>query len=592
MSQLKLRNKPSRNGFDLSKKNAFTAKVGELLPVYCKEVLPGDKFNISAKWLTRTQPVNTAAFTRVREYYDFFFVPTTLLWNRFGTFVTNQLNDSQRAYRITGNSSMQDKQPYFTVNQIVTYLQTASTTDNDFGFNRAMLTSKLLHYLGYGDFKNSWGTSALEPRVNAELNPFPLLAYQKIYQDFFRSQQWEMSSPETYNVDYITGTVGSSTNIPVSDVFTDSNMFDLRYCNWNKDYFMGLLPNSQYGDAASMIVPNTEEGGLFFPNTQFLFSKSANASGSLSAVRPSTSESLNPIFEYGSGNYGGVDVGFNYPSGSLAFFGLTKDNLDVLGKNFSILALRQAQAKQKWAEITQSQRQDYKSQVEAHFGVSMSDALSDYSTYIGGINSNVDISEVVNTNITGTNESDIAGKGVGVGQGGVSFEAKTHGYIMCIYHAVPLLDYSMTGIKRQNLKTTFMDYAVPEFDSTGMVQVPLVELTNTKIDGLQDNRLLGYAPRYIDYKTDIDEVHGAFFNGGLTAWVAPLDDAYIKSYIEEQGASQFSGLNYRFLKVSPSVLNPIFGVDAGDDVDTDQLLVNAYFDIKAVRNLDVNGLPY
>lgn len=157
---------------------------------------------------------------------------------------------------------------------------------------------------------------------------------------------------------------------------------------------------------------------------------------------------------------------------------------------------------------------------------------------------------------------------------------------------MPLLDYSMTGIKRQNLKTTFMDYAIPEFDSTGMVQVPMVELTNTKITGLSDNRLLGYAPRYVDYKTDIDEVHGAFYNGGLTAWVAPLDDAYIKAYIEEQGAADFSGLNYKFLKVSPSVLNPIFGVDAGDDVDTDQLLVNAYFDVKAVRNLDVNGLPY
>lgn len=572
MSQIKLRNKPSRNGFDLSKKNAFTAKVGELLPVYCKEVLPGDKFNISAKWLTRTQPVNTAAYTRIREYYDFFFVPTTLLWNRFGTFVTNQLGNSQRASRISGSDTMIDKQPYFTVNQIVSYLTSVSSLDNEFGFNRAYLTSKLLHYLGYGNFEGSWGTSGLAPRVNAELNPFPLLAYQKIYQDYFRNQQWEAASPQTYNVDYINGHQGTSTNIPVSDIPASAgNMFDLNYCNWNKDYFMGLLPNSQYGEA-SIIEPTTAS---YLEGIGIRTNQSGDVATSTVTATPYTYS---------------LTVG-----GNNALFGLTQSSMqklqDSLG-DFTILALRQAQAKQKWAEITQSQRQDYKSQTEAHFGVSMSDAYSDYCTYIGGINSNVDISEVVNTNITGTNESDIAGKGVGVGQGGVNFEAKVHGYIMCIYHAVPLLDYSMTGIKRQNLKTTFMDYAVPEFDATGMVQVPLVELTNTKITGLSDTALLGYAPRYVDYKTDIDEVHGAFYNGGLTAWVAPLDDAYIKSYIEEQGASSFSGLNYRFLKVSPSVVNPIFGVDAGDTTATDQLLVNAYFDVKAVRNLDVNGLPY
>lgn len=42
MSLKSLRNKTSRNGFDLSSKRNFTAKAGELLPILCKEVLPGD----------------------------------------------------------------------------------------------------------------------------------------------------------------------------------------------------------------------------------------------------------------------------------------------------------------------------------------------------------------------------------------------------------------------------------------------------------------------------------------------------------------------------------------------------------------------
>ena len=39
-----LQNHPHRSGFDIGRKNAFTAKVGELLPVYWDISLPGDKY--------------------------------------------------------------------------------------------------------------------------------------------------------------------------------------------------------------------------------------------------------------------------------------------------------------------------------------------------------------------------------------------------------------------------------------------------------------------------------------------------------------------------------------------------------------------
>lgn len=71
MSLKSLRNKTSRNGFDLSTKRNFTSKAGELLPVLCMEILPDDNFKIDLKSFTRTQPINTAAFARMREYYDF-----------------------------------------------------------------------------------------------------------------------------------------------------------------------------------------------------------------------------------------------------------------------------------------------------------------------------------------------------------------------------------------------------------------------------------------------------------------------------------------------------------------------------------------
>lgn len=79
MDLKRLQNHVSRNAFDLSERKCFTAKVGELLPVYLQEVLPGDKFDLKVQSFTRTQPVNTAAFTRIKEYYDYFFVPYRLL---------------------------------------------------------------------------------------------------------------------------------------------------------------------------------------------------------------------------------------------------------------------------------------------------------------------------------------------------------------------------------------------------------------------------------------------------------------------------------------------------------------------------------
>ena len=52
-----LQNHPHRSGFDIGRKNAFTAKVGELLPVYWDISMPGDKYKFNVEYFTRTQPV-------------------------------------------------------------------------------------------------------------------------------------------------------------------------------------------------------------------------------------------------------------------------------------------------------------------------------------------------------------------------------------------------------------------------------------------------------------------------------------------------------------------------------------------------------
>ena len=241
-------------------------------------------------------------------------------------------------------------------------------------------------------------------------------------------------------------------NISSLHTLSNETMFDLRYCNWNKDKFMGLLPTAQYGSAASILSSNASN-----------FSTYLNLQGNLS-------QGSSLSVDYVTDDYSTVKAGSTRAQLTLnpSQTQYLRESLGLATSNFSILALRQAEALQKWKEITHSQQQDYKSQIEAHFGVSMEDAYSERCRYIDGSVSNLDISEVTNTNITGSNGADIAGKGVGVGRSKFHFKSEVHGYLMCIYHAVPLLDYSLSGVNRMNQKTQVTDYAIPEFDQTGI----------------------------------------------------------------------------------------------------------------------------
>ena len=564
MNLRSLRNKVSRNGFDLSFKRNFTAKAGELLPVMVKEVLPGDVFNIDLSSFTRTQPVNTAAFARIREYYDFFFVPYNLLWNKADTLLTQMYDNPQHAtsWNPADNFTLNGEMPYITCQQIANYFKTqrslgalvSAIKSNYFGYGRALLSAKLLEYLGYGNFfdyagtdtsKNTWDNNPLMNNLN--LNVFGLLAYQKIYADFFRDSQWEKISPSTFNVDYMSGVDTMQMDIPVGTNPTQSfyksyNMFDLRYCNWQKDLFHGVVPSAQYGGSSTIYSIEGTVVGTASPTTNVVT-------------------------------------------------GTTRTPLDVL-------MLRQYEFLLKWREIAQSGSKDYKDQVQKHWNVSVGDYASEVCQYLGGVNSNIDINEVVNTNITADNSADIAGKGTGVSRGNIRFDSRgKYGLLMCIYHCLPVLDYTTDFVEPTFTKINATDYAIPEFDRVGMQAVPLVWATNPPESVAAAPYMnLGYAPRYIEYKTAFDSSVGAF-KRSLNSWVMSYNNV---SLIDQIGSGttkpdppySSSYMNYSAFKVNPNSVDPIFAVQADSSVDTDQFLCSAFFDVKAVRNLDVDGLPY
>ena len=266
MSLKNVRNKASRNGFDLSRRTCFTSKVAELLPVWWQYVLPGDSFNIDLSSFTRTQPVNTASFGRIMEYYDFFFVPLSQLWNRTPTVMTQMLDNNQHSTGLQSNAKLDGDLPHLgsivQFNQYCTAVDASTYPQNMFGLNRAQLSTKLMSYLGYGQPGSNEKSLVQTASQGGNVCLFPLLAYQKIYADFFRFTQWESPNPSTFNVDWMTGNGDCGVSSAQFTDFSQSNMFDLRYCNYQKDLFHGIMPNAQFGDTAAVPLSSAGSGTL------------------------------------------------------------------------------------------------------------------------------------------------------------------------------------------------------------------------------------------------------------------------------------------------------------------------------------------
>jgi hypothetical protein len=620
-----LQNHPHRAGFDIGSKNVFSAKCGELLPVFWDLGMPACTYDIDLQYFTRTRPVQTAAYTRIREYFDFYAVPLDLIWKSFdasviqmGEIAPVQSKDILTALTVSGDL------PYCSLSDLglscffasgslsvpaLKSWQANNAYANIFGYVRGDVNYKLLHMLNYGNIiPNNMSTLGIGNsnyrwwnrqaplasdsgiaysqmyNFNMNVNVFPLAAYQKIYQDFFRWSQWENADPTSYNFDWYQGSgnlFGGTIDVSLpasSDYWKRDNLFSLRYCNWNKDLFMGILPNSQFGDIAVVDI----EGGVNIP------------ASNLNIISSGKSSSVTVGAQFSAPNNVTItNTSSNLATGErlLARFPASSHQLE---SSFSILALRQAEALQKYREITQSVDTNYRDQIKAHFGVNVPASDSHMAQYIGGIARNLDISEVVNNNLQGDGEAVIYGKGVGTGTGSMRYTTGSkYCILMCIYHCMPVLDYDISGQHPQLLATSVDELPVPEFDNIGMEGVPLVQLVNSNLyktnGSIKVDSILGYNPRYYAWKSNIDRIHGAFTTT-LQDWVAPVDDSFLYSTFDTTPANSF--VTWPFFKVNPNTLDNIFAVKADSTWETDQFLVNSYVGCKVVRPLSRDGVPY
>lgn len=564
-----------RSSFDLSSKKLFTAKVGEILPCYWQIAIPGTKYRISSDWFTRTVPVNTAAYTRIKEYYDFYAVPLRLISRALPQAFTQMTDYMTSAASGDTNTTALSSVPYTTMAQFNSLLLTANAGDqpntrDDAGLPYVYGACKLLDLLGYGSMidKSNTGKAAITKKylgldnvadgdnplvysVSQAVNMLPIFTYQKIYFDFFSSSQWEKHLAYAYNVDYWNGS---------SYVTLYADMLKMRYANYPKDYFMGILPNSQYGSVAvlpGVLSPSDS------PSRVFAYTSSTGSVGSI----------LN--------NASSSSVTTNNTSTSVRYA--------TLNSNLSALSIRATEYLQRWKEVVQFSSKDYSDQMAAQFGIKAPEYMGNHAHYIGGWSNVININEVVNTNLdTDASQASIAGKGVSSYSGHtITYDCGAeHQVIMCVYHAVPLLDWNLTGQNPQLTVTAISDFPQPAFDQLGMQAVPALNLQNNP--GRSVSGSIGYNLRYWQWKSSIDTVHAAFRSGAAyQSWAAPLDGWQV---LTSAGA-----WSYQSMKVRPQQLNSIFvpQVDATNcSVAFDQLLCNVNFQVYAVQNLDRNGLPY
>lgn len=541
-----------RNAFDLSFTSKFTASVGMLLPCFCKEVNPNEHFRINPEMFLRTVPLNSAAYVRLKQYCEFYFVPTRLLWRSFPQFISGTSNQfSQGIFDGSKFGSI----PSVNFGDLLTFLSGTSQLPDSAGYNFKNGAVRILDLLGYGinvSNVDSLIAANKTKKFNFNVNPFRFFAYQKIYSDFYRNAQYESINLNAWNIDNINPASGST---PLVSPLV-APMLYLRYRDWKKDYFNAVSPSFQ---------------GNEFMQAQFA-----------PIVFPSAGQDVNANpTSWGNKNdnyQGGLSI--NQPSGGSSA-GITVANL------------RSAYALDKLYRLMSSAKDgSYSEQMKVRFGVDSPD--DDWkSKFIGAIDAPVTIGDVTTTSDTYDESSNsgaipgtLYGNGWSQSKGTIDFTSKEHGIIMGIFSILPECDYQSDQLNPFNTKLKREDFFVPEFADLGKQPTPIYQFKFNKDTDM--SKVLGWNLRYSEYKTSLDMVHGVFNsddkfqNQSYNAWVAPRN----------QALSQYSnGATVSFFKALPSVLNQIMVQQYDGTEQTDQFLVNAGFNVQAIRPMSIYGEP-
>lgn len=528
--------RPRRNVFNLSYENKLTANAGELVPIMCKPVVPGDKFRVNTEMLVRLAPLVAPMMHRVDVFTHYFFVPNRLLWNQWEDFITKGVDGTE----VPAFPKIALRGDWVNPTSAAALLSDGSLWDylglpTIGGFNGVAFPDK--------------DPNSVMPPVGYEVSALPFRAYQLIYNEYYRDQN--LTQPIDFTLDG--GLVANVTEI--------ISLLTLRRRAWEKDYFTSALPWVQRGPDVTVPV-NNNSGALDVVLKDSPHADVYHVPGTTAFPKDGALRSISGALVIGGGE---PDPAYLEPSNFQV-------NVDELG--VSINDLRTSNALQRWFERNARSGSRYIEQILSHFGVRSSDARLQRPQFLGGGRTPVSVSEVLQTSSTDTTspQANMAGHGISAGVNhGFKRYFEEHGYIIGIMSIRPRTGYQQ-GVPKDFRKFDNMDFYFPEFAHLGEQEIKNEELYLQQTSAGNDG-VFGYTPRYAEYKYSLNEVHGDF-RGNMAFW--HLNRIF----------SESPNLNTTFVECNPS--NRVFATAETSD---DKYWIQLYQDVKALRLMPKYGTP-
>lgn len=466
--------RPKRNKFDLSRVNKLTCEAGEIVPIFLEECVPDDSFKLATANRIRLAPQVLPLMHQIDVSMYWFFVPCRILWSNWEEFITGGKN---------GTSA-----------PIIPYLNFSQGTSSYF---KTAGVGLLSDYLGVPTNANAISYGRIDA---SSFNILPFSAYVKIYNDYFRDENFTDELPyelmDGYQGDFSVsgnifpniygGTASSPAVNPWQRVYGGCFL-----ASWKKEYFTSALPNTQRGPIVN--IPLGDTAPVVFGNPGENVSVYNSYIGTTKSV-PSPGD---PIYK--GGQAGDMTTGRMQP--------MMADLSDATNTN--IIELRRAFRIQEFLERMNAGGSRLTEMIYSMFGVKSPDARLQRAEFIGASHNPVLVDAVYQTSATqeGSPLADFAGKAISVGgQKPISYYCKEHGYIMGLMVIRPRPEYqNITRRHWMHGLTGKFDYFWPILANIGDQEILNRELYAPSSKG---NDPFGYTARYQEYRFAPSETHG------------------------------------------------------------------------------------
>lgn len=536
----------SRSTFDRSASVKTSFNVGDIVPFFLEEVLPGDTFNVRTSKVVRMQTLLTPMMDNVYLDSYYFFVPNRLVWNHWKEF--NGENTESAWIPTTEYSVPQITSP-----------------------SAGWSVGTLADYFGLPTGVGGLSVSAL-----------PFRAYALVMNEWFRDQN--LQDPLVVPVDDAT-VVGVNTG----NFVTDCAKGGLPYIAAKyHDYFTSCLPSPQKGPDVTLSVASQGDLPVYSSVASVPITDHKATMRYVGYPQNITADYSNLILgdkkDVGGYNEANALASTMAGSGS-SNTGVAPANLWAKNSGSAIVAtinqLRMAFQIQKLYERDARGGSRYIEVLKSHFGVTSPDARLQRPEYLGGNRVPINVNQVIQQSGTGAGADTPQGTVVGMSQTTDSnhdfMKSFTeHGYIIGVM--VARYDHTyQQGIERHWSRKTRFDYYWPVFANIGEQAVLNKEIFAQGT--AKDNEVFGYQEAWSDYRYKPNRVTGEMrsaYEQSLDVWHLADDYASLPS-LSDSWIREDKNTVDRVLAVKSSV--------------SDQLFADIYVSNRATRPMPMYSVP-